>query len=171
MCVYKYVLQLQIFAQVSLSLCRSQIHAIAAIAKQTHHFDARLLEYLHERPSKSPTIINVRPGHWYLILSWNSYEQEGLHIYKKQWLLICLPDFWSWRHSSSKFISVRNEAFQMCCSKSKKIIHKMNTPQNIESESSSQGWPKRWPNDDHFLGFWASTDTSPLRALKWLPRW
>ena len=59
-------------------------------------------------------------------------NNRGYIYTKKQWLLICLPDFWSWRHSSSKFISVRNEAFQMCCSKSKKY--------NSQNEHTSKYW-------------------------------
>ena len=41
----------------------------------------------------------------------------------------------------------------------------MNTPQKFESERhNSERWPKRWPNDDHFLSFWVLIDTSPQRA-------
>ena len=42
---------------------------------------------------------------------------------------------------------------------------------NPKVKGSSERWPKRWPNDDHFLSFWVLTDTSPQRALKWLPCW
>ena len=31
-------------------------------------------------------------------------------------------------------------------------------------KGSSERWPKRWPNNDHFVSFWVLTDTSPQRA-------
>ena len=33
-------------------------------------------------------------------------------------------------------------------------------------KGSSERWPKRWLNDDHFLSFWVLTDTSPRRELQ-----
>ena len=33
-------------------------------------------------------------------------------------------------------------------------------------KGSSERWPKRWLNDDHFLNFWVLTDTSPQRELQ-----
>ena len=34
---------------------------------------------------------------------------------------------------------------------------------NSKVRGSLERWPKRWPNDHHFLSFWVLTDTSPQR--------
>ena len=68
----------------------------------------------------------VTPGHWYLILSWNSQERWGLH--KKRWPLI---------HMFARFLNLKtfiqqvNIGTKWSLQKHSKVV---NTPQKSESE-------------------------------------
>ncbi len=129
----------------------------------------------YERPPKPSTIGNSCTGTMIFDTIMKLSGNRGLQYTKNDdFWYTSLPDFWIWRHSSSKLISARDAASESCVPRAKiscTICTKWPHVKNSKVEGSSERWPNRWPSDDNFLSLWVLTDTSPQRALKWLPCW
>ena len=126
-------------------------------------------------PPKPSTIGNSCTGTMIFDTIMKLSGNRGFTVHKKQWFLI---HKFAWFLNLKTFIQQVNTgtrwSLRKLRAKSKDIMHdmhKMTTRQNSKVEGSSERWPNRWPSDDHFLSLWVLTDTSPQRALKWLPCW
>ena len=133
-----------------------------------HSWDSMKPMKPYERPPKPPTIRNSFTRT--LVLDTIMKLSGTIGVTQKTMTLIHMfASFWIWRHSSSKLISARNEASKNILklrAKKRDIISctKWTHLKNWKVKGNSERWPKRWPNDDHFLSFWVLIDTSPQRA-------